>query len=115
MGDINKKLDCDCCLAVILALWKRSLPTAVRAGIAHMPFTKENFNAITQLADDIFESQPAHSVSAVRSAGAVAAVASPPPASLNVTQPAIPYPIEEVSAVRSFRGGRGRGGRGGAS
>ena len=114
MNDINKKLDCDCCLAVILALWKRSLPSAVRAGIAHMPFTKANFNAITQLADDIFESQPAHSVSAVRSTGAVAAAsAAPPPASLNSTQPAIPYPIEEVSAVRSFRGGRGRGGRGG--
>ena len=43
-NDINKKLDCDCCLAVIYALWRRSLPSSVRAGIAHMSFTKENFN-----------------------------------------------------------------------
>ena len=79
-----------------------------------MAFTKENFNAVTQLADDIFESQPSLSVSAVRSDGAVAAMAVPPPASLDSTLPAIPYPVQEVNAVRSGRGGRGRrGGRGG--
>ena len=78
-----------------------------------MAFTKETFNTITQLADDIFESQPgsAQSVAAIRT--------ETPKINLNETQPGLAYPVQEVNAVRSggFRGGRGgrgnRGGRGG--
>ena len=124
-NDINKKLDCDCCLAVIFALWRRSLPSAVRGGIAHMSFTKETFNTITQLADDIFESQPGatQAVAAIKLAPAQNSAQSQ--VNLNETQPGLPYPVQEVNAVRSggFRGGRGgrgnrgnrgnRGGRGG--
>ena len=117
VGDVNKKMDCDNCMAVILSLWKRSLPSYVRAGIAHMSFTKENFNAVTQLADDIFESQPNPAVSAVRADGAIAAAAAASSSSLNATQPALQYPVPEVNAVRFNRGGRGgrwnRGNRGG--
>ena len=119
-GDVNKKLDCDGCLATIFALWKRNLPSSVRAGIAHMEFTKANFNAITQLADDIYESQPSAAVAAVRFDGAAAAAQQ----SLDVTQPGLTYPVQEVNAVtrggrgrgnrsRGNRGSRGRGGRGG--
>ena len=103
-------LECPCCPANVLALWKRNLSSNVRAGIAHTTFNKANFDSIVQLADDIHESHKA--------TAAVAAV------SLNETQPAIPYAsVPEVAAAarggggrgnRGFRGGRGnRGGRGG--
>ena len=110
VGDVNKKLNCDSCLAVVLSLWKRQLPSAVRAGIAHMDFTKENFNAITQLADDIFESQPnSASVASIRTE-----VVNSAPQSLDVTQPGLAYPVPEVNAISRGRGGRNRGrGRGG--
>ena len=96
---------CKCCPAIILAMWKRHLPGSVRAGIAHCNFTKETFDTVVQLADDIFVSNAP--------ASSMAAIATPSP-SLNETQPAMPYPIPEVSAVN--RGGsnrsRGRGNRG---
>ena len=103
----NPKLECPCCPAVVGTLWKRQLSSAVRAGIAHSKFNKENFNEIVQLADDI------HADTAPASAAAsVAAVRQ----NLDETQPAIPYPTQ-VAAVRgggNFRGNRGgnSGGRG---
>ena len=110
VNDICKKqLDCECCPAVVLALWKRTLPMQVRAGIAHMSFTKQTFNEVLQLADDIFETQNVSTPS-----GAVNALSST--ASLDETQPGLSYPVAEVNAVsrgRGGRGGRGRGGRGG--
>ena len=105
VGDICKhELTCDCCPAIVSSMWKRHLPSQVRAGIAHMMFSKENFDSIVQLADDIFANttQPA-SVSAIRGAAA----SSP----LNETQPGLQYPVPEVAAFRNSRG-RGRGGRG---
>ena len=101
-------LDCRCCPAVIMALWKRHLPENVRAGISHYTLNKDNFNEVLQRADDIFQSSS-------RAAGAVAAVTvvNPTP-SLDETQPAIPYAAQPVAAVSRGRGGRGgRGNRGG--
>ena len=100
----KNELNFACCPDNVLALWRRQLPSHVRAGIASMPFNKDNFNAVVNHADDIFDSQPAVSVSAIRSD------------SLNETQPGLQYPVPEVAAVS--RGGRGggrnnRGGRGG--
>ena len=124
------ELDCRCCPKVVLALWQRHLPSAVRAGIASTTFNKANFDEICQLADDIFSTQSASTkaqayqmsaMSAISSPGSAAASApSPSPsASLNETQPAIPYPQPEVNAIRGgsarSRGrgrGNGRGGRG---
>ena len=102
VNDICKKeLDCTCCPSVVLALWQRQLSSAVRAGIAHCTFNKQNFEQIVQLADDIHASQPGVA------ARQVAAV------SLDETQPAIPYGVPEVAAVsRGGRGGRGGRGRG---
>ena len=106
-----KQLACTCCAAHVHALWKKQLPSQVRAGIAHTTFTKETFNAVVELADDIFDDiTPAPSVAAARKS--VAAV------NLDETQPAIPYAEPEVAATRrGGRGGRGRGrggrGRGG--
>ena len=106
-NDICKReLVCPCCPAVVSTLWKRHLGSAVQAGIAHLTFSKENFDQILQLADDIHQTQPAQSAYQV---SAVAASAPGP----NDTLPAIPYPEPEVSAVSRGRGrGRGRGGRG---
>ena len=103
--------DCECCPAVVEALWKRQLSGRIRAGIAGIKFSKDTFNEITQLADDIHDTQSA----------TVAAMKTP---SLDETQPAIDYPVAEVAAVARGRGGRGgrgfrgnrgnRGSRGGA-
>ena len=94
----SKQLDCDCCPAVVEALWRRQLSGRIRAGIAGVKFSKATFNEITQLADDIHDTQ-------------TATVAAMGAHSLDETQPAIQYPVPEVAAVN--RGGRGgRGGRG---
>ena len=121
VSDVCKQqLNCRCCPANVLALWKRQLPLGVRAGIAHVSktFNKDNFNEVTQLADDIFaqtHTQP--SVNAMKVAEAAST-------DLNETQPALPYAVGEVNALsrgrggRGFRGrfrGRGRGNRGGGN
>ena len=99
----SKELDCSCCPAVVLALWKRHLPGTVRAGIAHCKFSKATFNNILELADAIFVSNaPTSSVAAV----------SGQADTLNETLPAIQYPIPEVAAANRSRGRGGRGGRG---
>ena len=107
VNDVCKRgLNCPCCPSNVLALWKRSLPLNVRAGIAHASksFSKDNFNEVTQLADDIFAQTSAPTVNAMR----VAAVAP----SMDETLPALEYPVGEVNAMARGRGGRGfRGGR----
>ena len=49
-------LDCACCPAIVMALWKRHLADNVRAGIAHYTLSKDNFNEVLQRADDISNS-----------------------------------------------------------
>ena len=121
VDDIAKgSLDCPNCTAVVAALWKRHLSTSVKAKIADIKLTKENFKEVCQKADDVHVSNN-HSVAvaAVRvaptefPAGAAAGAQS-----LNETLPGLQYPVPEVNAIRSNRGGRGRGrgwrgGRGG--
>ena len=107
-NDICKKeLDCECCPAIVMALWKRHLPGAVRAGIARYKLSKANFNEVLQEADDIFTSNPS---------GGAAIAAATSAINLDETQPGLSYPVPEVAAVRGQRGGRGgrynRGGRG---
>ena len=93
VNDICKKqLDCECCPGIVMALWRRHLPENIRAGIAHMKFTKATFNEVLELADDIFESR-----------SGVASVASVQAGRLDETQPAIPYAVTEVAALS--RGG----------
>ena len=111
VDDICKnELDCRCCPAVVATLWKRHLPSNVRAGIASSAFNKTTFDQVVKLADDIHASSApsSYSVSAVRGAAAQP--------SLDETQPGLQYPVPEaeVNAIRNGRGGRGnRGGRGG--
>ena len=103
------QLQCTCCPSIVSYLWKRQLPTQVLAGIAEKEFNKDNFNAIIELADKIFNNTNTAKAFAVNAVTAQ---------NLDETQPAISYPIPEVSAVRGAsgrsrgRGGRGRGGRG---
>ena len=118
VNDLSKcKMACQCCPDWILALWKRQLPGNVRAGIAHCTFNKDTFDSVLQLADNIYVSS--------RPSPSVAAIAAAATASLDETQPALPYPAPEVNAInrgggrggrnRGGRGGRGRGNRGGGS
>ena len=107
----QSEMDCKCCPAIVTAMWKRHLPSQVKAGIAKYTLKKDNFNQVTQEADDIWKSNSsASSVASIKSNGAVQA------SSLDQTLPALQYPIPEVSAIGRGRGGRGRGrgrGRGG--
>ena len=102
VNDLCKKelVGCTCCPAIVLAMWKRHLPGNVRAGIAGMQFNSTTFVEVCQKADDIFQSN-------TPSTPSVAAV------SLDETQPALPYPTPEVSAIRGGAANRrGRGNRG---
>ena len=45
----------DCIPGVVLAIWKRSLPTAVQAAIAGKEFNATNLDAILELADEVFD------------------------------------------------------------
>ena len=108
VNDLCKKelVGCDCCPAIIMALWKRQLSSQVKAGIAHCKFNANTFEEVLQLADNIWSSSAPPAT--------VAAVQVEP---LDETQPAIPYASNpEVAAVqRGGAGGRarGRGNRGG--
>ena len=106
--DVCKQdLDCPCCPRTVMAFWKRHLPSNVRAGIAHCTLTKDTFDEVVKLADDIFSANQVPTVAAIK------APTPAPSASLDETQPGLQYPVvQEVNAVRRG-GGRGRG-RGGA-
>ena len=66
VSDVCKRqLDCPCCPDNVAHLWKRQLSSTVRAGIAHAEFSKANFNAITQLADDIHSNTTVPQVAAM--------------------------------------------------
>ena len=103
---------CRCCPDIILALWKRHLPGNVRSGIAHCTFNKDTFEEVVKLADDIFASNrpTTSSVAAIRSGSSAAEAALSPPSYLDETQPGIPYPVPEVSAIRQASKRSGGGG-----
>ena len=131
--------NCDCCPPMVLYLLKRQCPLPVRTVIAQHEFNFETFDAVVELADEVFDTCRPSGVS-------VAAMSAVPQVSLDETQPAIPYAIPSfnmgapgyaaaqaqqgipgtVAAIqrgagrgRGFRGqgrgGRSRGGRGGAT
>ena len=100
----HELVNCQCCPAIVLTLWKRQLSSSVRAGIAHLELTAATFDQVVKLVDDIHSSNKAVPV--------VAAI-DKAESGLDETQPAIPYPAAEVAGVSRGRGGRGRGGRGG--
>ena len=134
-GDIS----CRCCPAAVLAVWKRSLPVAVKAAIAGKPFNKDNLASILALADEVFDTCGPSGVSV-----AAINVAKFQPGADSQGQVTLPTPAtdpgqegslaEQVAAlsreVKSWRGsqagkgirgssgsnrgrGGGRGGRGG--
>ena len=108
VNDICKhELDGCCCPAIVLSLWKRQLPTSVKAGIAGMKLTKDTFNATVTHADEVFDS-----VNPSGATASVAAIKAQP--SLDQTLPALQSSVvPEVNAIRGGRNrGRGRGGRG---
>ena len=113
----DHELEGCCCPHIVLGMWKQKLPLAVRQGIARMRFSKETFDEICQVADDVFGESPSSGVMAAVSVNP----AGPTPAwtaADNNWQPALDpnqayYQLPEVAAIRSpWRGGRGgRGGR----
>ena len=54
----DHELDGCCCHKIIVGIWKRSLPNAVKQAVADMPFNKANFNAIIKKADAVYVSTP---------------------------------------------------------
>ena len=57
----------DCIPGVVLAIWKKSLPTAVQAAIAGREFNATNLDAILELADEVFNTCRATGASAAAS------------------------------------------------
>ena len=116
---------------VVLAIWKKSLPTAVLAAIAGKEFNAANLDAILELADEVFNTcrSSGASLAAIKtvtvqsgSDGATGQVSSPTPASVPDQGATL---VAEIAAIRkemkAFRGsqsGKGikpqnTGGRGG--
>ena len=105
-----------CCDGWVYGLWVRQLPSSCKQAIAHHKFSKETFDDILQLADNVYAStRPAASVAALEGYGN---------STLNDSRDATntgfnedgegPHHAAIAAASWSFRGGRGqgRGGRG---
>ena len=80
------------CAAVVLGIWRRSLPSVVRNSIADMDFNNATYTAVFDKADSVWSSNSA-------SVTVAATLATPQTA--------------EVAAVSSNRGGRNNNNRGG--
>ena len=50
----DKELAGCCCSRAVATLWKQKIPLAVRQAVAHIKFTKENFDTIVGVADSVF-------------------------------------------------------------
>ena len=121
----------DCIPGVVLAIWKKSLPTAVQAAIAGREFNATNLDAILELADEVFNTcrSSGASLAAIKtvtvqsgSDGATGQVSSPTPASVPDQGATLVAEIaafrKEMKAFRGSQSGKGirpqnTGGRGG--
>ena len=121
-----------CCKRFIAGLWRKQLPSNVRSHISSEPFTHENFNNITKMADDAFRShrppQASAAVAALQQAGATAAPSPPNPGwslpgnsaldtAFHASFPGQAEAAAAGAAIAAYTnnrfGGRGRGHRGG--
>ena len=101
------------CARVVYYFFINQMPQVIKTQLAGRKFNADTYKEIFQKADDVFLSNKLTATAPV-----VAAVDD-----LNVTQPALSYPVEAVSTRgRGARGGRGqgrgcggRGGRGGTN
>ena len=124
----DKELAGCCCSRAVATLWKQKIPLAVRQAVAHIKFTKENFDTIVGVADSVFlSSRPSGvTVAAVQrpdrqvlaSSFQTPAEASAHDTAFIADNPADPVQAAAqsiVAAVQKFskRGRGGRGGRGG--
>ena len=113
MDDLcSKQMNGCCCNKIILGLWKRALPTAVKQAISQYEFNHTNFEEVFKAADNAYRStRPTQSVAAV------AAVSKPNVLDEGFHQgwrsdPAAEAELAALTGSRG-RGGRGRGQRGG--
>ena len=118
LNDICKnELDGCCCYKTVAGIWKRSLPLAVKQQLAPYRMSKDTFEEMCQIADDVYGS--------TRPSGVVAAVGVPQVAAVQAPAYTLPDQLAEqselnqgfseqflsspqVAAMRQF-GGRGRG------
>ena len=97
------------CARVVWWFFIKQMPQVIRTALAEKRFNADSYNDIFKLADDVFNANKMGT-----SSDSPAVVAAVTQASLDETQPAIPYPVEAASFRGNGRGrGRGRGGRGG--
>ena len=136
MNDIcDHELEGCCCRRAVATLWKQKIPLPVRQAVAHIKFTKENFDTIIGVADSVFQSSRPSGVTVAalqQQTGAAAAghfqtPFNPTPHETAFVTPNPDDPVQAaaqsiVAAVQNFSkrgrsGGRGqrgnRGGRGG--
>ena len=94
-----------CCRKFIGGLWKKQLPSSVRAAIADTPFNADNFNAVLKTADNTFKAN--------KRPAATIAMITPVEATAHDTafSGELPGDGPEIAAYSYGRGG-GRGGRG---
>ena len=110
-----------CCKKFIFGLWRRSLPSGVKAGIAHIKFSAETFNEILDLADKIWSSNRPPVIATSVAAVADQSFSQPPPsveAPLVYHNPDMAFHpaynsqmhVDPEVAALAFRGGfRGQG------
>ena len=98
------------CEDIVLGIWRRSLPQAVRNQIADMDFNKNTYMAVFDKADDVWAANKA-SVSVVsalsKSAGASAAAANDPAAEVAATTSRNRKPKNNKGANSNSGGGSG--------
>ena len=95
-----------CCHKFIFGQWRRSLPTSVRQGIAHMQFRAETFDEITKLADKIYNQG--------KSSAQISVAAVSPESHQNLLETGFHqmWPGEATQEVAAVTYWRGRGSRG---
>ena len=123
----DHELEGCCCHRFIVGLWKRQLPSSVKQAISAEPFTKANFDNITKIADQNYESTRPQQIAAIKKGSNADTFVTPVEQSKHdtafnwddgsemaeVAQSAATAAIAAYTRGRGgFRGGRGRG-RGG--
>ena len=112
--DCRPTLSCGCCRKVTYGMWRKNLPSHVKAHISNHQWDKDNYLRVLEVADNVWQSHkgPVHQVAAVTqssSSSSSSTAAAPAPAAASGGD------TPQVAAVSSRSrggGGRGRGGQG---
>ena len=97
--ECRKPLSTACCAKTVFGMWRRSLPTHVKAHISNQPFNKDTYVKVMEIADNVWASHKT----------TVAQVAAAGPSTTQTTPNTEEPQTQQVAAVNQ---GRGRGNRG---